>query len=206
MRDLSAGWDFNSAFSVMPREGGASSIPEAARLKHSRLWNTGSSGQAGRRHRRRQQSAFPRQDLPEFCDSITLRKVRGRRECRALDAPAASCVVENARVRNHRYAETIGTPCAMVYGLYVLSSVNRAFLPPSFAGSLSANLIPASEDQDHTISPSASAPLVRRHPCVHRIPRPTFVTIAKRPSCERETREKKPVICPTRQARSPATE
>ena len=30
---------------------GASSIPEAYRFKHSRLWNTGSPGRAGRRHR-----------------------------------------------------------------------------------------------------------------------------------------------------------
>jgi hypothetical protein len=30
---------------------GPSSIPEASRLKHSRLWNTGSPGQAGRRRR-----------------------------------------------------------------------------------------------------------------------------------------------------------
>jgi len=37
---------------VMPREGGASSIPEAANVNERfRLWNTGSSGQAGRRHR-----------------------------------------------------------------------------------------------------------------------------------------------------------
>jgi hypothetical protein len=37
-------------------------------------------------------------------------------------------------------------------------------------------LIPASGDQDHTISPSAAAALVSRSLCVHRVPRPTFVT------------------------------
>src|SRR5579871_5811451 len=47
------------------------------------------------------------------------------------------------------------------------------------------SLIPASEDQDHTISPSAFTSLVSRCQCVHRIPRPTLVTIAKRPSCGR---------------------
>jgi hypothetical protein len=36
---------------VVPRESGASSIPETSRLKHNCLWNTGSPGQAGRRHR-----------------------------------------------------------------------------------------------------------------------------------------------------------
>jgi len=47
----------------------------------------------------------------------------------------------------------------------------------------SAGLIPASGDQDHTISPSALAPLVLRCLRVHRISHPTSVTIAKRPSC-----------------------
>jgi len=36
--------------------------------------------------------------------------------------------------------------------------------------------------QDHTISPSASVPLVNRHICVHRIPASRVVTFAKRPS------------------------
>src|SRR5262249_48791547 len=51
-----------------------------------------------------------------------------------------------------------GTPCAMVYGLYVLSPGDRAFLPPSPHGSSPARLDPsvgtALGDQDHTISPS----------------------------------------------------
>jgi hypothetical protein len=46
-----------------------------------------------------------------------------------------------------------------------------------------ANLAPASERQDHTALPSAPAPLVLRRQNVHRIPRPTSVTIAIRPSC-----------------------
>jgi hypothetical protein len=44
------------------------------------------------------------------------------------------------------------------------------------------NLMPASGHQDHTTSPSASAPLVSLRRRVHRIPHPTFVTTAKRPS------------------------
>jgi len=54
-------------------------------------------------------------------------------------------------------------------------------LPPSLTD-CSANLTPASGRQDHTTSPSASAPLVSRRYRVHRIPCPTSVTIAKRPS------------------------
>jgi hypothetical protein len=40
-----------------------------------------------------------------------------------------------------------------------------------------------------------------RRQSVHRIPHPTFVTIAKRPSCEGRTRELVEVICPTGQAK-----
>jgi transposase len=43
------------------------------------------------------------------------------------------------------------------------------------------SVISASRDQDHTTSPSAFAPFVQRRKNVHRT-RPTFVTIAKRPS------------------------
>src|SRR6266481_753030 len=47
----------------------------------------------------------------------------------------------------------------MVYGLYALSR-SPGFLATVAGGIASANLISASLDQDHTISPSASAPLV----------------------------------------------
>src|SRR3954467_2167639 len=46
------------------------------------------------------------------------------------------------------------------------------------------NLTPASRRQDHTTSPSAPARFVKRAISVHRIPPPTSVTIAKRPSEE----------------------
>jgi len=57
-----------------------------------------------------------------------------------------------------------------------------------------ANLTPASGGQDHTILPSASAAPVSRSPHVHRIPHPTFVTIAKRPSGSEAGRDKKCMI------------
>jgi hypothetical protein len=43
----------------------------------------------------------------------------------------------------------------------------------------SANLIPASGDQDHTLLPSAPARFVVAHQNVHRIPHPTLVTIGR---------------------------
>jgi hypothetical protein len=98
------------------------------------------------------------------------------------------------------------------YGLFRALPGDRALLPPSSAEctacprpvgptSHPANLTPASGRQDHTILPSAATSLVsvlliahgniRTRPAipspakrcrVHRIPHPTSVTIAKRPS------------------------
>src|SRR5579872_2490434 len=66
-----------------------------------------------------------------------------------------------------------------------------------------ANLTPASRRQNHTTSPSAGNAFVDCAASVHRIPHPTFVTTAKRPSLiGRGTREEVPVICPSSQAHS----
>jgi hypothetical protein len=82
-------------------------------------------------------------------------------------------------------ARSTGIPCAMVYGLYEISPVSQALLPPS----------PARRGTRlRELSASVGAPgphdfAVREHvirlvTCrVRRIPLPTFVTIAKRPSC-----------------------
>jgi hypothetical protein len=63
---------------------------------------------------------------------------------------------------------------------FVISSVSRAFLPPSSASYL-ANLTSASGCRDHTLSPSTSRVPVLHAKSVNRIPRQRFVTIAKRP-------------------------
>ena len=63
---------------------------------------------------------------------------------------------------------------------------DRACLPPSPPKSLLIeNLTPASGRQDHTTSPSASAPLVCSTVRVHRIP-PRVVDVAQRPSVGRD--------------------
>jgi hypothetical protein len=64
---------------------------------------------------------------------------------------------------------------------FVVSPESRALLPPSPAA-ITTGLIPASGYQDATTSPSALMRLVFAHHRVHRIPLPTFVTTAKRPS------------------------
>ena len=79
---------------------------------------------------------------------------------------------------DHRFSRsTPAFPAQWFYGLYELSPVTGLFChrPP---GLLTRGLIPASGDQDHSISPCASVPLVQRHQHAHRIPRPTLVTIA----------------------------
>jgi hypothetical protein len=98
-----------------------------------------------------------RRDAPEPC--IYLSPNRGRRECRALGAPAASCAVCWA----HTSVVTTVTPEITRHSLRngfngFLRALpgDRAFLSPSLAEMFPANLTPASRRQDHTTSPSAS--------------------------------------------------
>jgi hypothetical protein len=65
---------------------------------------------------------------------------------------------------------------------FALSLVSRACCHHRLQDVSLTNLISASGYQDHTTSPSALAAPVLRRQSVHRIPHPTFVTIAKRPS------------------------
>jgi hypothetical protein len=66
----------------------------------------------------------------------------------------------------------------MVYGLSRALLGEPGFLATVTLRHISQSLIPASGDQDHTSLPSASAAFVSRYLYVHRIPRPTLVTIA----------------------------
>src|SRR6202158_4219976 len=65
---------------------------------------------------------------------------------------------------------------------FVLSPVTGLFCHRRPRKLPSANLTPASGRQDHTTSPSACRAFVLSAASVHRIPFPTSVTIAKRPS------------------------
>jgi hypothetical protein len=89
---------------------------------------------------------------------------------------------------------TVSFALSLVTGLFVtIVSVMRSII---------ANLTPASGRQDHTTSPSASS-IVRLARCrVHRIPHPTFVTIAKRPSCGCGTAPLIELILPNGEAKS----
>ena len=96
--------------------------------------------------------------------------------------PCAQKAAHFAHARNHRFSQNTGIPCAMGYGLYAVSSVRRAFCPPSPARLVTCELDPSiggSGQRDFAVR-IERVRLARRH--VHRIPPPTFVTIAKRPS------------------------
>jgi hypothetical protein len=96
--------------------------------------------------------------------------------------------------QNHRYRRISGLPCAMVLRLIRDLPGDHAWLPPSPVRRLK---------RLHDLSACIGAPgphdfAVRNHIArlvmcrVHRIPRSTSVTTAKRPSCEHGTPQEKP--------------
>jgi hypothetical protein len=103
-------------------------------------------------------------------------------------ARSRACSVESTRVSHHGHTgNTRHSPRNGFNSLYRALPGDRALLPPSSLRSLLLkNLTPASGCQGHTTSPSASGALVCSAISVHRIPRSTSVTIAKRPSVGRD--------------------
>jgi len=90
--------------------------------------------------------------------------IRGRRECRAPDAPAAAramIVVERTRV-SQVTPESPGIPRAMVLRFPSCSPRRSGSFATVTGGIASTDLTPASRCQDHTTSPSASASPVSR--------------------------------------------
>jgi hypothetical protein len=124
----------------------------------------------------------------EFCLYVLPSKIRGCRECRAPDAPAASCAkVESTRVRNHGHTGSTRHSLRNGFNGFLRTLPgDRALLSPSPADN-SANLMPASRHQDHTTSPSANSALSSVAPLASTASRPTFVTIAIRPSVRDRT-------------------
>jgi hypothetical protein len=81
-----------------------------------------------------------------------------------------------------------GLPCAVVYGLLRALPGDRAFLSPSSPRSLLLENLNASVEASGPHDFAVRVGAVRHgHFHVHRIPRPTSVTTAKRPSCGHET-------------------
>ncbi len=150
--------------------------------------------------------AFSRRFAPELLHASPSKLKRGRRECRVKASPMARLQQKKQAAVTTGSAGSSGTPCAMGYGLYralpgdhrLVATVVREINP--------ATLAPASERQDHTTSPSASATFVSRALRVHRIPAPRIVTIGRNVPLHRGgMRERMVLICPTAQARAGAT-
>jgi hypothetical protein len=98
-------------------------------------------------------SAISRRDASEVYVPTSHPQFRGRRECRALDAPAASYASDKKHTSVVTTVTPVspGIPRAMVYGfLRALPGVP----------SLLATVDTGTGCQDHTTSPSASVPFV----------------------------------------------
>ena len=172
---------------------------------------TGCPAFAGHDGEGRRDSTFSRHEMSEV-----LEMNRPRNQKRAQRMPDARSTHGRLCSKKAQASATTGTPqstgipCAMVLTVSsALSSVTGLFCHRR-QWIVSTNLAPASGRQDHTASPSAQPPLVaqRLRPamCVHRIPLPTSVTIASRPSYECETGESIVLICPTRQCQGRAAD
>src|SRR5467141_1542983 len=100
-------------------------------------------------------------------------QIRGRRECRVPNAPAASrAKLNKAHERSHhRYTGiTRHSPRNGFTAYFVLSPARSGLFVTVISRLLGADLTPASRRQNHTTSPSASAPFVTCAARVHRIP------------------------------------
>jgi hypothetical protein len=108
---------------------------------------------------------------------------RGRREGRVPNAPAALRVkIENTQVSHHRFTGSIRPSLRDGFnGLLRALPGDRAFLSPSPADCLCRLDISVEISGPRGFAVRIDARRLRAT-CVHRIPHPTFVTIAKRPS------------------------
>jgi hypothetical protein len=139
---------------------------------------------------------------------IALRN-RGRRECRALmRARSLACKIKKHASKSPRSRRRHPAfPARLVLTAY-------SALSPVIGLSCHRRRRNAQHCRQLDASVEASGPRgfvvhdnrIRLVRCrVHRIPRSTFVTIAKRPSCGQETRGNVLVICPSSQANERAT-
>ena len=118
----------------------------ASRFYHRRLWNTGSPGR-GRAMTAEYVAAFSRRMAPELCQKLPALQTEGAGKTGCALHPR-SRVQLHKRVRTRAYrssGEHPAFPAQWFYGLYVISPVRRALLPPSpVRGLLLTNLAPAS--------------------------------------------------------------
>jgi len=127
-------------------------------------------------------SAISRRETPELCRIRSPRK-QGRRECRTLGASAAACaVVESTRVSHHGHAGNVRhSPRDGVNGCSALSPVTGLVCHRRLWSLLHKLDASVGASGPHGFAVRFSA-VRQRHIRVHRIPHPTSVTIAIRPS------------------------
>jgi hypothetical protein len=132
------------------------------------------------------ETAFPRQDLPEL---LLLRRPldsEGAGNAGCLSHPQPCVQMKKARKQvTTGTPKQSGIPRAIVLRLPSCSRRSAGLDSLRRLASISRGLIPASGDHDHTTSPSASGPRSSARPGRPSHPAPRFVTIAKRPPCER---------------------
>jgi hypothetical protein len=140
---------------------------------------------------------------PSYQSVRALRKSRGRRECRVKASPMARLQKRKQAAVTTGSARSSGIPCAVVYGLYVISSGTGSLAPVACELVAIRRLgistgMPGPHDfavRDRIVRRQVISSL-RRAP-VHRISGPTLVTIAKRPSHRAGTCGNVELICPT---------
>ena len=118
----------------------------------------------------------------------SLPRIRGRRECRALAAPAISYAIKtkHTSVVTTVTPETPGIPRAVVYDLYRALPGDRAFLPPSLHGIVSAKLdASVGASGPHGFAVRIKRPRLKALPA-STASRPASVTFASRPSVGRD--------------------
>jgi hypothetical protein len=126
---------------------------------------------------------------PRFAGNFLALRSEGAGNAGRPMRPIAACagvVVERTRVSQVTPENARHSPRNGFNGFLRALPGDRAFLPPSSLRSLLLkNLMPASGHQDHTTSPSASAPFVIGA-SASTASRPAAVTIACRPSVGRD--------------------
>jgi hypothetical protein len=110
-------------------------------------------------------------------------KAQGRPDADRTRGPRAT----RSTRQNHRYEPNVRPSLRNGFTAYTCSPRCTGLFGHRRPHIIIANLASASGCQDHTISPSYQSRSSAREPRAatptgHRIPRPTFVTIAKRPS------------------------
>jgi hypothetical protein len=145
--------------------------------------------------------AISRPDMPEVCQKFPYPPIRGRRECRAPDAPAAACamiVVERTRV-SQVTPESPGIPRAMVLTVsFALSPVTGLVCHRHRRSCLRQLDTSVGVSGPHDFAVRFSA--VRQERIrVHRIP-PRVRDDRDTPLCGTERGELVEMICPTGKA------